>query len=554
MNSSTGSPRSSFARDALVLIALCAVFLPALAFEFTFDDEAQVLEDRRVQGAGTLAELFTRPTWPGSLFRPLVTLSYRLTAMLAGMRPLPFHATNIVLHLAVAIVFYELIRGIFGRNRALIAAALFAAAPIHLEVIANVSYRTESLGALFGLLALWCAPCSLGGLVGSGFFLFLALMCKESSAAFAPLALMLFAYSAPRPRLFRGCLLALSLFAGGAAYGALRAAALAGAPSLAATTNFIDNPLLAEPSGTRWLHGLLLAGRYLHASIFSAVPHADYSFAQISPGVDWNSKRVWFDAALVLTALSYALSRVTLRRRDAIFGALFFLPLAITGNIVTPIGTAFAERLAYVPSMGVYGAAALFLGAVAAARVRYGILLVILGAYLAVDLRSIGAWHDNLALWQRETIVSPDSVRAHRNYATYLMLHGDLEPAAAHAEQALQILPSYLSAKVLLQRLDLRLGKFEDAERILGELLAENPSSSVALDGMGWLRVRQARFPEAEHLFRAALRVDPRLEASQIGLFAALAREGMQAEADALEKTFTAAMRRDPRYQEFAKP
>lgn len=94
--------------------------------------------------------------------RPLTELSLALDYLLWKTNAFGFHITNLVLQIASSICVYgitmRILRG-FPRRQAFTAAlmsgALFAASPLHGEVVAWVIGRTDGLCGMFYLLSLW---------------------------------------------------------------------------------------------------------------------------------------------------------------------------------------------------------------------------------------------------------------------------------------------------------------------------------------------------------------------------------------------------------------
>lgn len=138
---------------------------------FVFDDSEAIINNKDLTPEVPLSELFSHDFWGTSIalktshksYRPLTVLTFRWNYKLAGgLEPWPFHFTNVVLHALVSWLYLEVCccllgdwpwgEGTFGGGGggggkevsacALIAAALFAAHPVH----------TESVSRMFGML------------------------------------------------------------------------------------------------------------------------------------------------------------------------------------------------------------------------------------------------------------------------------------------------------------------------------------------------------------------------------------------------------------------
>jgi hypothetical protein len=97
------------------------------------------------------------------MWRPVLSLSWHVDYLWAGLNPIGYHVTNTVLHalnsLAVYGIALALLRGSRllakgGRGLALAAGALFLLLPSHAEPVSWIAGRNDLLSAFFGLYAL----------------------------------------------------------------------------------------------------------------------------------------------------------------------------------------------------------------------------------------------------------------------------------------------------------------------------------------------------------------------------------------------------------------
>ncbi len=120
--------------------------------------------------------------------RPLVALTYQLNGVLGPGQAAQYHATNILLHLANALLVFVVARRVAGLSyaAAALSAALFAVLPSQAEVGAWIAARVESMAALFYLASflayVWWRQRGGWWRYGATFGLFiLALFSKESA-------------------------------------------------------------------------------------------------------------------------------------------------------------------------------------------------------------------------------------------------------------------------------------------------------------------------------------------------------------------------------------
>lgn len=128
--------------------------------QFVFDDSEAILNNRDVDPTSTsIFTVFKNDFWGTDIssntshksYRPLTVLTFRANFWLAGLEPFSFHATNVVLHVIVSLLYYETCHLLClhsspdrdSKHRTLsptIAALLFAVHPVHTE-----SVRTEGV-------------------------------------------------------------------------------------------------------------------------------------------------------------------------------------------------------------------------------------------------------------------------------------------------------------------------------------------------------------------------------------------------------------------------
>ncbi|HEY3353015.1 MAG TPA: glycosyltransferase family 39 protein, partial [Polyangia bacterium] len=95
------------------------------------------------------------PAPPYAYFRPLVVASFKLDLLLGGGAPLPFHVTNLLLHLAAVALVAALALRLTGDGRlARVAALLFGLQPQNAVAVVWASGRTELMATALVLGAL----------------------------------------------------------------------------------------------------------------------------------------------------------------------------------------------------------------------------------------------------------------------------------------------------------------------------------------------------------------------------------------------------------------
>jgi len=135
-----------------------AVYWPVLHCDFTnYDDDLYVTKNRQVQSGLTWAGLrWAFTTRKCTNWHPLTWISHMADCELYGLDPAGHHATNLLFHIANAVLLFLVLQRMTGAQwRSAFVAALFAWHPLHVESVAWVSERKDVLSTFFWALTLW---------------------------------------------------------------------------------------------------------------------------------------------------------------------------------------------------------------------------------------------------------------------------------------------------------------------------------------------------------------------------------------------------------------
>lgn len=457
----------------LALVAGLALLAQAnvLANRIVYDDRV-LIENPELRAPWTWPGLWGSTWWgeakPGNaLYRPLASWSLAVNGWLNERVGLPFesvtsfHVTNALLHAAASVLVLLFLRALgLARLAAGIGAALFAVLAVHVEVLAPITGRSETLALAFGLgfvlLHARRAPAWLAAACWLA-----ALLCKESAIGFLPIALAVDAFvKRERPSLARAALALGALLV----FLAARWNAVQGGR---AAVFVVDNPLVAASTLERVLTACAVQLDYLRLVL---VPHgfaSDASYDAIAIARGFSDPRVLAFLA-VAAGLAWWSVRAWPRERAVALSVLGWAVLfAPTSNLLFVIGTARAERLAYAPSLFACGLLGLVL-ARAAGRAR---LLGLALAALIVAVNLLAAWRRN-AVWRdpgtffrAQVAEAPRSAKARFNLGAQLAAEGDDAGAEREYAEALRIWPEHHEVLYNLANLLRRRG---EAERALG--------------------------------------------------------------------------------------
>jgi len=472
-----------------------------------------------------LARIFATDYWSGSgasggadpgLYRPLTVFSYALNYITSGLSAAAFHITNVALHAATALLVFLFAGELLGSAAAAFAAAsVFAVHPIHVEAVTGIVGRAEILATLFVLLALWVGrKQSIAAAAGTGLFYLLALFSKESAVTL-PALFALYDWNRHERLREDGQLSAKAL--------APRYVALASALVLylAFRLNAVTQPAhawsgwLGVPAYARVLTANRVLLEYLGLFVWPQTLLADYWVTDV-PIARSLADAPALLSSILLVGLILLLATKLRGQRTLVFSiGWFFITILPASNLFFAAGLGKAERILYLPSVGlclVVGCAILALQArpqirQAVLRVALPVVLLALGAR---TLRRNQDWRDNVTLAQASLVVSPHSPLMNDLVAAELVNRGSGRQAIPLIEEAIRQSPDKALFHV---HLGVAYYSEKQTERAVAEYnraLQLEPRNADALNNLGVVYLDQGNLNEALKWFNGALNAAPR--------------------------------------------
>ena len=519
---------ATIGQRGIVLLILTAVvpYLNALPNDFTLDDHGLILSNASV-ASFDLATMWSGDYWAGydtnarsGLYRPLTLTSFAVEYAVFGPSPLPYHLTNLLLHLAVTILAWRLFLRFTNDNAALWGAALFAVLPGHSEAVIAVAGRADLLATLASLVALWIwsGARTTGSTLTGALCFALGLLAKEQAIVVPALLLCIHWWQHQRQqRTWHWQPYGMSALVT-LVYLLIRYSVLGGVAGL--DVEPLDNPLVNLAGLERMVAALTVATRYAGLLIAPNQLSADYSFAAIDvsdlPLLDTV-------AGLLLAAGALAAAWRFLRQPDTFGLAMMWLVICFAPliNVLFPIGTIMAERISYAPSVGY----ALGCGWVMSeARRRLGwpllrslgsALLLVLAVRTAVRCSD---WRDELSLFRAVVAVHPKSAKGHKGLATALADVGRVSEAEQHYREAIDIYPRFDTAHYNLGRLLFGTMRYDEALFHFERACVLRPVHAGAHLNRGVVLFQLGRLQQAMEATRAALVARPNWDMAQDNL------------------------------------
>jgi tetratricopeptide (TPR) repeat protein len=562
-SSKESASRNLFADAKYVCVAVCialvllvaVTFSNALKGEFAFDDKDMIENNLLIRDLGNVGKIFSTSWWWGGArqksdeYRPITVLSFALNYRVNLLDTFGYHLVNVALHAAVVLLIFIFIRILSGDLvLSAIAAAFFAAHPIHTEAINNVVGRAELLAAVFFFAALICYSLSFRNNLKKTniwvyllclLFYFLGLLSKENAITLLPVIII---YDLAKHRLdihkgeekkishlflsrlpYYGCFVAVLIV-----YFALRINAIGRMFSSGMVISSLDNNLMrAKIAGdffSYYLTAIKAIGYYVYLLVFPFNLSVDYSYNQIPLSNSLLEPRVAL-SVLMLIAACFSIIYYYRKAKVIPFFAVifFFVTFAPVSNFFKTIATILGERLMYLPSAGFCLLLALVLKQLSAWIGRIGtqkpekvasyalicLAAVIVVAYSARTLIRNNDWRTELRLFESAAQVSPNSARVHYNLGNNYKLLERYEQAKFHFWKAYGIAPFYgapLGGIGEILRIE---GNPREAEKVLKQVIEMEERYFPAHYNLGRTYADLGKFDLALQQYRKTIELRP---------------------------------------------
>ena len=352
----TGSTEKSFGERPLLLTAIILTvtfiaFFPSLKNDFcsTWDDNLFVTNNPMIRHLDlhSLTTMFTTPV--ADAYVPLPVLTFAVEYHLFGLNPLPYHFTNLILHLICTLLIFQFLRLLkLDSIYAAFGALLFGIHPMHVESVVWITERKDLLYGLFYLASIICYLKYIR-LQGKGlnffilglFFFILALFSKIQAVTL-PIVLFLIDYYTERPLKLKLILEKIPYVVLSLVFG------ISGIIILKRHGNLQGNEI--SPLFERIVYGIYAFSAYI-VKFF-----APFHLSAIYP-LPQNTKHalplIYSLSLITPLLLGFILFRTVRLTRAIVFGTLFFLFNIIFMLQVLTVGSTFlSDRYSYVSYVG----------------------------------------------------------------------------------------------------------------------------------------------------------------------------------------------------------
>ena len=533
------------------VIALFAFLLYSntLEHQFVLDDYSVIKENQLTKGGtSSLKEIFTSSYREGygnnekNLYRPLTKVMFAIEWQLSPNNPHFHHLINVLMYAFVCVLlFFVLIRYTkINIYLLFITALLFAAHPIHTEVVANIKSRDELSSMLFLLLSLVCiskyvSSNKIGMLIGTLLCFFLALLSKESAIVYVAIAPLFIYFFTETP--LKKNLKITGLLAAAAILYMILHVKIIGSIGIK-NIPVIDNSLLYTSDLIQQkATAIMILGKYFLLMLIPYPLCSDYSFNTIPIVTSLANSEFLFALILHVFLLYYAIKKIK-EKHIVSFCILFYLAaMALASNIFMLIGTHLAERLLFFPSIAFCMASVFLLSKLfkinstetalktgSIFNINKSLLIVtglILILYSAKTYSRNKDWKSDTTLFGRDLKTVPNSAHMLFYYANNLANKDSLNAVKDPKERELRLINAQKSIKKALDLYEL----FPDAHNVAGRIYYEqknyeasfksynralemNPGKGMYHNNAGTCLFSIGNYVEAAKAFQKAIDID----------------------------------------------
>jgi tetratricopeptide (TPR) repeat protein len=539
---------------AAITGAVLAAYAGGLQGAFVFDDLDSISANPTIRELSTSLAPPEGATVSG---RPFLNLTLAANYAASGLNPAGYHALNLAIHAASALLLFGIVRRALGtgavvaglsRDRtpvALAAALLWALHPLQVESVEYVIQRAESLMGLLYLLTLYAfIRYAAGGKVapawgGVSFGACLLGMGTKEAMATAPLMVFLYdrtfisgSFSAAWRRR-KGL---LSMLAACWVPLAVQVATAGGRPGSA-----------GFGSGVPWWAYLLAQFRavavYIRLAAWPRPLVGDYGRVLAgSPAV------VAACAALLAMVALVTVVLILTKPPMGYLGAWFLVILAPSSSIIPVSTEIMALHRMYLPLAALVVIGVLALHAATGGGRAFLALVVLLAAGLALaSSRRVRVYATPSAFWSDVALKAPWNAGAWNNLGLIEEEKGDHAAAMVDYGRALEIAPTFATARFNLGRSLLAAGRPADALGQFTDALRFLPNDAAIHHQMGKALAGEGRTGDAVRELHESVALDPGRADTWFDLGAVMEQAGYLPGAT---EAYSRAVRLNPGYPE----
>ncbi len=500
-NKSSVATKKDYTRWYLVAILLLTViaYWASLGNQFTnWDDPGYVTNNPVIKdlSAEGIKRIFA---WSNPImgnYHPLTIFTYAIDYHFNNLNPYSYHLQSLLFHLLTCVFVYYFTLKLTDKKIwvAVIATALFAIHPMHVESVSWAAGRKDVVYGAFYMLSCYAYLMYLERKDNKAQLIkwyaivllsFLASILSKPVAVSLPITLLAIDYFRSRKDTIVNIILEKVPL--------LVISVIFGIKSMQDQVAF--KALGTQDEKFNFLERIQLGAYALTTYLWKAiVPVKLLCFYPYPLKVDGSLPAIYWMYPLIITVLVAAVFYLFRKNKAVVFGCLFFLiNIALLLQFIPVGGAIIADRYSYIPYLGLFIAIGWLVDASAtvpqltalARPLLYGVLAYVVVLSVMTNKRSL-VWYDSLSLWRDEVEVEPMRAPSGYNNLGYQYFLKFNESVDQNQRKVY-----YDSAYFLLTRAIELQAKFVNPYVSVGELLRSNH-----------------QFPEAKGYYYKALKLD----------------------------------------------
>ncbi|KAG7329537.1 hypothetical protein KOW79_007711 [Hemibagrus wyckioides] len=556
----------SWKETCLLAVLVMGCYWNSLLCGFVFDDVSAILDNKDLRPSTPIQNLFLNDFWGTPMseershksYRPLTVLTFRLNYLLSELSPASYHLFNVVLHVAVCVLFLRFCRLLMDRTTSLVATLLFAVHPIHTEAVTGVVGRAELLSSIFLLAAFLAYTKSKGPdrsivwtpIVLTVLLVAVATLCKEQGITVIGICCVYEVFVAQGFTLPLLMEMVLQVVRGKDMF------PYAVLQTLLKLMVLVISTLLLVIVRVQVIQSQLpVFTRFDNPAAVSSTPARQLTFNYLLPVNAWlllNPSELCCDwtmgtiplveslldprnlATLAFYVLLGLLAYHSLRHAHSsaktvlMALSLLVLPFIPASNLFFPVGFVVAERVLYVPSMGFCVLVAHGFRSLASRgtlkKVSWLFMGVLLITHALKTFYRTWDWESEYTLFTSALKVNKNNAKLWNNVGHALENQNNYERALRYFLQATRVQPDDIGAHMNVGRTYKNLNRSKEAEEaylvakslmpqvIPGKKYATRVAPNhlnVYINLANLIRANDSRLEEADQLYRQAISMRP---------------------------------------------
>lgn len=436
----------------ILLVFSFALYAYTITFDYTLDDTLMITGNKYTQqGIAGTKDIFSHDVFEGFFgegknlvaggrYRPLTHFLFAVEKDLFGFNPKIGHFINILCYALLILLLYEVLKKIIENKKGqkwhqylpFTITLLFAAHPIHTEVVSNIKGCDElfSMGfslASFMFLFRYIEKKRAVNLVVAMTVFMLALLSKENAITWIGVWILILWLFKKDISLREKAISTSALIIPALLFIIIRSRVLGGLINTEIPKELLNNPFIHSSQSEEIATVLFTWLIYFKLLIFPHPLTHDYYPKQIEI-ISFNSPWAWLGIAITVITLLIAYKQFKKNPLITFAILLFWGTFSIASNLFFNIGTFMNERFMFVPVLGYCIILAWLITRVNNTQLPKAILITILALYSIKTIERSTAWKDNFTLFLTDVKTSSRSAKVNVSAAEILLQKADAEP------------------------------------------------------------------------------------------------------------------------------